>query len=223
MKKQIHIPLIEDNPGYREVIEFTLAEESDMALDAVFGTVEAALENLADSSQKPEVILLDINLPGLSGIDAIPQFKKQSRDSQIIMLTQSDNEADVVRSIQTGATGYLLKSASIEEITQGIRTVAAGGSSLDPNVAKFIVDALHTQQSDAELKIKLTNRETEILTLLSEGMLKKEIADQLGIGMHTVGDHVKHIYSKLNVQNAPAAVGKAYRSGMLPKDKGKKR
>lgn len=211
--------LVEDNPGYREVIELTLADTSDMQLEALFGTAEAALQALQDTPQKSQIILLDINLPGISGIDAIPQIRQLSPDTQIIMLTQSNNEADVVKAIQTGATGYLLKSASIEEITQGIRTVAEGGSSLDASVAKYIVDALHTPSSTAVATINLSNRESEILTLLSEGFVKKQIADQLGIGIHTVGDHVKKIYRKLNVPNAPSAVSKGFRSGILkPED-----
>ncbi len=219
MKDPIYIMLVEDNPGYREVIEFTLADASDLQLDAVCGTAEAALQALQDRPKKPQIILLDINLPGMSGIEAITQIKALSHDTQIIMLTQSNNEADVVKSIQTGATGYLLKSASIEEITQDIRTVAEGGSSLDASVAKYIVDALHTPASTAVATINLSQRESEILTLLSEGFVKKQIADRLGIGIHTVGDHVKQIYRKLNVPNAPAAVSKAYRSGILkPED-----
>jgi len=219
MKDPIYIMLVEDNPGYREVIEFTLADASDLQLDAVCGTAEAALQALQDRPKKPQIILLDINLPGMSGIEAITQIKALSHDTQIIMLTQSNNEADVVKSIQTGATGYLLKSASIEEITQDIRTVAEGGSSLDASVAKYIVDALHTPASTAVATINLSQRESEILTLLSEGFVKKQIADRLGIGIHTVGDHVKQIYRKLNVPNAPAAVNKAYRSGILkPED-----
>jgi len=219
MKDPIYIMLVEDNPGYREVIEFTLADASDLQLDAVCGTAEAALQALQDRPKKPQIILLDINLPGMSGIEAITQIKALSHDTQIIMLTQSNNEADVVKSIQTGATGYLLKSASIEEITQDIRTVAEGGSSLDASVAKYIVDALHTPASTAVATINLSQRESEILTLLSEGFVKKQIADRLGTGIHTVGDHVKQIYRKLNVPNAPAAVNKAYRSGILkPED-----
>lgn len=215
MKTPIHIILVEDNPGYREVIELTLADASDMQLDALFGTAEAALQALQDTPEKPDMVLLDINLPGISGIEAIPQIKKLSPETQIIMLTQSDNEADVVTAIQSGATGYLLKSASIEEIIQGIRSVADGGSSLDAGVAKYIIDALHEQPSTAQVTINLSDRESEILTLLSEGFSKKQIADQLVISIHTVGDHVKQIYRKLNVPNAPAAVSKAFRSGIL--------
>ena len=215
MKNTIHTMLVEDNPDYREVIELTLADESDLYLYAVFGTAEAALQALQDRVQKPDIILLDINLPGLSGIDAIPQVKSLSPESQIIMLTQSNHEADVLQAIRSGATGYLLKSASIEEITQGIRTVADGGSSLDASVAKYIIDILHTEKPEGKPAIQLSQRESEILTLLSEGFVKKQIANQLGIGLHTVGDHVKQIYRKLNVPNAPAAVSKGFRSGIL--------
>jgi len=217
MKNRIHINLVEDNPGYREVIEFTLADTSDMQLDTVFGTAEAALQNLQDSTSKPDIILLDINLPGISGTEAIPQIKKLSPDTQIIMLTQSDNEVDILKAIQSGANGYLLKSASIEELTQGIRTVAEGGSSLDAGVAKFIVETMRVRHPEQKTKIHLTERESEVLVLLSKGMLKKQIADQLGIGFHTVGDHIKEIYRKLNAPNAPAAISRAFREGILPK------
>jgi len=218
MKKRIHIILVEDNPGYREVMELTLADTSGMQLDAVFGTAEAALQHLQDSDRKPDIALLDINLPGISGTEVIPQIQELSPDTQIIMLTQSEKEVDVLRAIQSGATGYLLKSASIEEITQGIRTVADGGSSLDASVAKFIVEALHVLHPKEEMKITLTERELQVLVLLSEGFLKKQIADQLEIVTHTVAGHVKEVYRKLHVQNAPAAITKAFRSGILPND-----
>ena len=146
--------LVEDNPGYREVIELTLADAADLQLDAVCGTAEAALQVLQDAPGKPQIILLDINLPGMSGIAAIAQIKQLSPETRIIMLTQSDYEADVGElRFRSGATGYLLKSASIEEITQGIRTVADGGSSLDTSVAKYIVDALYAPSSTAKVEL----------------------------------------------------------------------
>lgn len=215
MKTEIHIMLVEDNPSYRGVIDMTITDAPDMQLISIFGTAEAALQALVDSSEKPDIILLDIRLPGMSGIQSIPQIKKASPETHIIMLTQSKNEKDVVKAIQSGATGYLLKSSSIEEITQGIRTVAGGGSSLNIDVARYIVEALHTESTTDQIEIQLSGRESEILILLSEGLVKKQIADQLGIGIHTVGDHVKNIYQKLQVPNAPAAISKAYRSGIL--------
>ena len=135
MTKNIQIMLVEDHPDYREVIELSLLSEPDMQMISKFGAAEVALRSLEDRSTltKPDVILLDINLPGMSGIKALPWIKKYSPTTKVIMLTQSDMEADVVQAIQSGAAGYLLKSASIEEITQGIRTVMANGASRDGN------------------------------------------------------------------------------------------
>ncbi len=215
MKQSIHIILIEDNPSYREVIEFTLADEPGLELVASYGAAEAALTALENGSHCPDLMLLDIHLPGMSGVECIPLIKKRCPDTRIIMLTQSNNEADVVRALQLGAEGYLLKSSSVEDIIRGIQSVNAGEAFLDPCVAKFIVKAMHTRQA-TQIQIKLSAREKEILILLGDGFLKKQIADQLGIGFHTVGDHVKHIYQKLNVPNAPAAISKAYKRGILP-------
>ena len=214
MKQPIHIILIEDNPSYREVIGFTLADEPDLELVASFGAAEAALTALENESDSPDLILLDIHLPGMSGVECIPLLRERCPDTRIIMLTQSNNEADVVQALQLGAEGYLLKSSSVEDIIRGIQSVNVGEAFLDPGVAKFIVKAMHSRRA-SQMQIKLSAREKEILILLGEGFLKKQIADQLGIGFHTVGDHVKHIYQKLNVPNAPAAISKAYRTGIL--------
>ncbi len=210
--------LVEDHPDYREVIELSLLDEPDMQMISKFGAAEVALRSLEDRSTltKPDVILLDINLPGMSGIKAIPWIKKYSPTTKVIMLTQSDMEADVVQAIQSGAAGYLLKSASIEEITQGIRTVMANGASLDASVARYLVLAMR-EQPTVENEVALTNREMEILSMLAEGLVKKQIADQLSIGIHTVAEHVKRIYTKLEVQNAPSAIHKAHHLGIFRK------
>jgi DNA-binding NarL/FixJ family response regulator len=218
MTKNIKIMLVEDHPDYREVIELSLLGEPDMQMISKFGAAEVALRSLEDRSTltKPDVILLDINLPGMSGIKALPWIKKYSPTTKVIMLTQSDMEADVVQAIQTGAAGYLLKSASIEEITQGVRTVMANGASLDASVARYLVLAMR-EQPTAENEVALTNREMEILSMLAEGLVKKQVADQLRIGIHTVAEHVKRIYTKLEVQNAPSAIHKAHHLGIFRK------
>ena len=218
MTKNIQIMLVEDHPDYREVIELSLLSEPDMQMISKFGAAEVALRSLEDRSTltKPDVILLDINLPGMSGIKALPWIKKYSPTTKVIMLTQSDMEADVVQAIQSGAAGYLLKSASIEEITQGIRTVMANGASLDASVARFLVLAMR-EQPTAENEVALTNREMEILSMLGEGLVKKQVADQLSIGISTVAEHVKRIYAKLEVQNAPSAIHKAHHLGIFRK------
>lgn len=155
----------------------------------------------------------------MSGLDALPYFKEYSPQSRIIILTQSDSESDLLRSITLGAWGYLRKSATVSEILQGIRTVMTGGASLDTNVARFILENLQQHLPKQNVEIELSHRELEILKLLGEGFVKKEIAHTLEIGYSTLDTHVGHIYEKLQVRNAPSAIGKAYRLGIFPDKK----
>lgn len=220
MNEPIRIILVEDHAAYREVIELALADEPDIELLATFGAAEVALRKMEKSAthQQVDVLLLDIRLPKMSGVDALPWFKEYSPNTKIIMLTQSKMEADVIKAIQSGAAGYLLKSSSIETIVEGIRSVMAGETALDNTVAKYLVQQLKKQQVAPSLNIDLTERETEILTLIAEGLVKKEIAAQLGIGHETIVEHVKRIYVKLEVKNAPAAINRAHRLGLLQDD-----
>ena len=223
MKTNIRILLIEDHLGYRQVLEQAIRRLPGLELISQFGTAEGALRSLntVTSENYPDVILLDLNLPGLSGLETIPWLKKYVEKSKIIILTQSDNEADVLSAISLGASGYLLKSATVSQITEGIHAVMDGGAPLDSGVAKFILKLVQTQSGRPEAKFikSLSEREKEILSLLADGLLKKQIADKLEISITTVAYHVKHIYEKLHVQNAPAAVAKAFRMGIFSPDK----
>lgn len=152
----------------------------------------------------------------MDGLEALPHFRKTAPDASVIILTQSDSEADVLRAISLGASGYLLKSASMEEIFSGILSVMEGGASLDAGVAKFIMNTLQAKLPQKEIEVILTERELQTLELLSEGLVKKEMADRLNISVTTVATHVGHIYEKFEVQNAPAAITKAFKRGILP-------
>jgi len=222
MKDKIRVMLVEDHAGYREVITRALKRERNITLTSQFGTAEIALRSLQDQEtrQVPDLILLDLNLPGMSGLDALPRFLGILPDVKIMILTQSDSEADVMQAIYRGAAGYLLKSSTATQIRQGIQTVMDGGAPLDPSVATFILNTLKTQAHKPTTEHILTERETEILTLLAEGLVKKEIATRLGISSHTVITHVSHIYEKLQATNAPSAVTKAFQKGILPTRKG---
>jgi len=217
MHTDIRIILVEDNPQYREIIELALSNEDGMRLIEKFGAAEVALDYLQNpkNAAQIDIILLDINLPSMSGVEAIHSFRHSNPDTPIIMLTQSNKEADVVQAIRVGAAGYLLKSSSIEEITKSIRVVLEGGAPLDPGVAKYLMHTLSNQQESRQSKVTLTNRENQIIELMSEGLQKKEISDRLSISTHTVAEHVKRIYAKLEAPNAPAAIAKAYKSGLL--------
>lgn len=210
--------LVEDNKDYREVVSLAIEEETDIEIMAQYGTTEIALRSLQPlSAARPDIILLDLRLPGMGGLDSVRYFREYAPESRIIILTQSDQEADVLRAILLGASGYLLKSARVQEIVEGIRLVHRGGATLDPSVAKFLLQNLQSRLPNENLDIGLSDREMEILKLLSEGLVKKQIAQKLSIGYATVDTHVGHIYEKLHVNNAPSAVGKAYKLGLFPK------
>jgi len=217
MSARITVMLVEDNPEYRNVIELALEHEDDMELTSQFGTSEIALrslQNLTDSDA-PDLILLDLRLPGMDGLDALPLFREAAPGARVIILTQSDAEADVLRAISLGASGYLLKASTVDQITEGIRSVMAGGATLDAGVARFILNTLQNRLPKRDIDNLLTARELEILTLLGDGLVKKQIAAQLGIGYTTVDTHVAHIYEKLEVRNAPSAINKAHRLGLF--------
>lgn len=217
MKKQIKIILVEDNLAYRKGITYTLDRNNEMELIGEFGAAEFALDSLADTPT-PDILLLDLNLPGMSGLEAIPHFKEQIPKTKIIILTQSDKEADVIRAIRLGASGYLLKSTSIAQLIAGIQGVYEGGATLDPAVSQYILNTVQQKPVKTASENDLSARELEILKLIAEGQAQKMIASQLNISVHTVSEYINNIYSKLEVPNAPSAVSKAYESGILPTD-----
>ncbi|MGB6219846.1 response regulator [Haloferula sp.] len=220
MNRPISLMLVEDNPEYRAVIRLALKRDGGIELVDEFGTAEIALRTVQDAPlvNRPDILLLDLRLPGMSGLDALPYFKKVVPDAKIIILTQSDQEADVLRAISLGADGYLLKASTVTAIKEGIRTVIEGGAPLDPGVAKFLLKSLQSRLPKVASEKLLSVRELEILSLLGEGMLKKEIAERLGISYPTVDSHVRHIYEKLKVRNAPSAITTAHRLGIFPPD-----
>jgi DNA-binding NarL/FixJ family response regulator len=219
MTTNIRVMIVEDHPDYREGVRFALETEQDFELYATFGTAERALQSISETKDKtelPNVILLDLMLPGMSGIEAIPLFKKHTPDTHLLVLSQSEKESDVLRAISMGASGYLLKNASLNTIIDGIRTVMAGGASLDSKIAKYILNSVQKQRPDSASAARLTKREMQVIQLISEGQVKKQISHSLGISPPTVATHVRHIYEKLGVSNAPSAISKAYRTGLLP-------
>ena len=218
MVESIILPLmrvaIDIGPGMlsRDVIELAIQDESGIELQSQYGTSEIALRSLQDpGTPKPDIVLLDLRLPGMSGLESITYFKEYAPQAKILVLTQSDQESDVLQAISIGASGYLLKSARVHEIVDGFRSVHAGGASLDSSVTKFLIQILQSRLPKEKLKIELSEREIQILSLLSEGLVKKEISSRLNISYSTVDTHVSHISEKLQVNNAPSAVSRAYK------------
>jgi DNA-binding NarL/FixJ family response regulator len=170
---------------------------------------ESALLDLPNKN--PDVVLMDINLPNMSGIECVRQIKQKMPEVLIIMLTMYQDPQKIFNSLQAGAVGYLLKNSSPVEILQAIKDVSVGGSPMSAQIARKVVQSFFKSESDSESTVKLTERETEILDLLSKGYINKEIADQLSISPDTVHNHLRKIYEKLHVRTRTEAVVKYLR------------
>lgn len=211
--------LVEDNPEYRNVLKMAFEFDDDIDLIGIYGSGEHALRAMEPKSKKalnPDILLLDLNLPEMSGLDAMQWFRNYLPNAAIIVITQSDAESDVLSAIRKGASGYLLKSSTVQQIKDAIQTVKNGGAQLDSKVAKHIMAQVQQAPEADASQVALSTREMEVLALLADGLVKKEIAVKLGISFFTVSTHIRHVYDKLNVLNAPAAVSIAYQTGLLP-------
>ena len=220
MSTPTKVILVEDNPEYRNVLKLAFEFDESIELIAIYGSAEHALRALEPKSKQglsPDILLLDLNLPEMSGLDAMQWFHDYLPQTPIIVITQSEAESDVLTAIQKGASGYLLKSSTVQQIKDAIETVAKGGGQLDSKVAKYNMNQIHQQVPLTNAsQSTLSSRELEVLGHLADGLLKKEIAEKLGISFFTVSTHIRHVYDKLNVLNAPAAVSTAYQTGILP-------
>ena len=217
MTEPIRIMLVEDCEVYRETINRALNGAADIELVAEFSRAEAALKSLreSDPATYPDQVLLDLRLPGMDGLEALEQFQELLPDAQVIILTQSEQNDDVMNAVSKGACGYLVKSASAQQVIEAVRSAASGGAPVDAHAAQFILKQLQKPIGSNEAGNILSKRERDVLELMSEGLPKKEIAQKLMISYSTVDNHVSHIYQKLNVSNAPAAISRGYSIGVL--------
>jgi DNA-binding NarL/FixJ family response regulator len=207
----IKVGIIEDHRDYRESLNHLIRSANGMELVWEFASVEKAVENYVPA----DVILLDINLPGISGVEAIPLLKQQGNKPAILMLTIVEDDACLFRAIKNGADGYLLKKANPNKIVGAIRQVFSGEVALTPVVARQIFDQLKPGKEGLRLMEQFTPRETEILRLICRGESNERIARELFISIDTVRNHVKKIYGKLQVNSRAEAIVKMYREKLV--------
>lgn len=210
---QVGLWVIEDDPVFRRGMEELINDTSDMHCERVFETCEDAIEILQDQGA-PQIVLVDIGLPGMSGIDGIRKMKSLSPSTDFIVLTIYESHQKVFEAICAGATGYLVKSLTPEEVVEKVREVIAGGAPMNPHIARQVL-AMLSSSAIPPGEYGLTGREKQVLDLMVEGLTRKEIADRLFVSPSTVLTHSRNVYAKLHVHTRGEAVAKALRERLI--------
>jgi len=209
----ISVWLVEDNETFRNTVARVLNQAPGLECSQHFCDSETALAALEEGAVA-DVILLDVELPGLNGIEAVRRIKSLSPSTRVVMLTVFDDHDKIFRAICAGASGYLLKTSPVEKIIESIHEVQAGGAAMTPRVARSVLD-MFSRLSSPRQDYGLTIREQKILELMTHGLIKKEIADQLDLSYHTVDTHLRNIYTKLHVHTRTGAVSKALKEKLF--------
>jgi DNA-binding NarL/FixJ family response regulator len=205
----IKVAVVEDMPDLREALHLLIGGSDGLVCVAACATAEEALKRLPEI--QPDVVLMDIELPVMNGIECIRQLKAQFPGMQILMLTVFEDHERIFKSLEAGATGYILKKSSPSKLLEAIVDIHNGGAPMSGQIARQVVESLGKPKRMVESAEALSAREREILDKLSQGYLYKEISDLLGITISTVRVHVRNIYDKLHARNRVEAVNKVYR------------
>jgi DNA-binding NarL/FixJ family response regulator len=206
------VAVFEDNKKFRESLEFVIVTTSDMELCGSFEDTHRLQQRI--EALQPDVVLMDINIPGKNGIEAVKEIKEHFPKVQICMQTVFEEDDKVFASLCAGASGYILKNTPPDKLLQAIREVADGGAFFTPSIAKKVLFNFQQQPEKAEY-IQLSEREKEILKALVDGLSYKMIADRVHLSFHTIHTHIKNIYEKLHVNSKGEAVAKAIKNRLV--------
>jgi len=210
----IKIAIVEDNPSYRKSLLKIIELADDMTCIDSFPSTEPFLKALTDSTlETPNILMLDLNLPGEHGLKMLPIIKDTAPETDVIILTQDSDFRTVLEALHLDAAGYLIKGASVNRIREVIRSVAEGGTYIDAQLSRVVLSVLCGH--DVTEKNPLSPREIQILKLLAQGLAQKEVAAKLDLSYHTVCFHIRGTFKKLDVPNLTAAVAKATRQGLI--------
>lgn len=202
----ISISIVEDQPDMRESLAEWVGSAPGLRCVGTHPSAEEALKEIP--RENPDVVLMDINLTGMNGIQCVSRLKEKLPKTQVLMLTTYDDGDLIFDSLRAGANGYLLKNMPREELVTAVQQVHAGGAPMSLHIARKVINHFHRSQKTTSELEQLTNRELDILKLLAKGYMYKEIADHLGISMSTVRTHVTAVYEKLHVQSRTEAAMK---------------
>ena len=204
----IKVAVVEDDSDVCHGLAMLIESAPGFTCVATCPSAEEALVGLPE--KQPDVILMDIGLPGMSGIECIRKLKHILPRAQVMMLTVFDDHDRIFESLKAGATGYLIKKTAPENIVRSIRDLCAGGSPMSSQIARRVVEEFQRPPRQSDAASQLTAREQEVLARLAQGFLYKEIASAIGVSLETVRTHVRNIYSKLEVRSRTEAVNKAF-------------
>ncbi|MTI89369.1 MAG: response regulator transcription factor [Balneolaceae bacterium] len=204
------VGIVEDNIKIRDLIQRYLDMQEDMSCPVAVDSVEEMLEHL-EEHQKPKVILMDIQLPGMSGIKGMEVIKSKYPEIEIIMLTVYHDSHKIFDSLKAGASGYLLKHTSLPEIKESIDNLLQGGAPMSPQIARKVISHFNEETPKKNKKSMLTDREQDIVNGLVDGLSYKMIADRYGISIDTVRAHIRNIYKKLHVNSKAEVIAKSLR------------
>lgn len=208
MNHKITVSVVEDLTDIRERVKRIIDESDDLLCVSTHPTAEAALEELP--VLQPDIVIMDINLPGISGIECIRKIKARCPEIQFMMFTIYENSEQVFDALAAGAGGYLLKKTPQDKLLEALRELFGGGSPMNAQIARKVVASFQKTPAKTAESAGLSGREKEVLELLAKGYLYKEIASRLGISTGTVRQHIHKIYDKLHVQNRTEAINKVY-------------
>jgi DNA-binding NarL/FixJ family response regulator len=205
----ITVSIVEDNEQLRVTLARVISRAEGFVCVGSYGSAEAALAALP--AEKPRVVLMDINLPGMNGVECARQLKQVLPETLVIMLTVYEDTENIFNALAAGATGYMLKRTPRAELLEAIRDVVKGGSPMTAHIARKVVQSFQRSGPSEQATENLSPREQEVLNCLSQGFLYKEIAEQLGISYETVHTYIRRIYEKLQVRTRTEAVAKFLR------------
>jgi DNA-binding NarL/FixJ family response regulator len=213
----IRVWIVEDHELFRRSLVRLCIPARGLAPAQAFANAESMLAALSEmrAAERPEVLLLDVGLPGRGGLDVIPEVHQIAPLCRIVILTVFEDEAKISQAISAGACGYLLKTARAEEVADAILEAHDGGSPMSPKVARSVVKLLANLTRPAAAPISLSPRERQLLALLVEGLTAKEIADRLKVSIHTTSTHTRNLFTKLEVHSRAAAVARALRDRLV--------
>lgn len=202
----ITVSIVEDNDKLRGTLARVLNRAEGFRCVSDYGNAEDALKDLP--RVKPEVVLMDINLPGINGVECVRQLKQLLPEVQVMMLTVYEDTENIFNALAVGANGYLLKRTPQAQLLEAIRDVHRGGSPMTTHIARKVVQSFQRTQASAAQTESLSEREQQVLELLAQGLIYKEISDKLGISYETVHTYIRRVYEKLQVRTRTEAVAK---------------